>query len=205
MDRVKKIAVDFDDVLVCTFPILLPLLNNWFGRTFKLSDVRAYNLSELFGVDGADIADAYCEFDKRGVFSKLPVFYGAVKGLKALRKRGWETYVVTSRPEYMREQTQKYLDRYFDGLIRELYLAEHPSDLKSGDRLSKAEIVKNIGAGVLIDDCLQHILEAHQRGVLGLLFDYRRMYSWNKGNLPLEVKRVCSWEEIINQIPKGFI
>jgi hypothetical protein len=31
----------------------------------------------------------------------------------------------------MREQTQKYLDRYFDGLIRELYLAEHPSDLKS--------------------------------------------------------------------------
>lgn len=200
--RYKKIAVDCDDVLAYTFPILLFLLNKRFGKDFKISDVLAYNLADLFGVEGADIADAYMDFDKRGIFFQLPVFAGAVDGLRALKERGNEIHVVSSRPEYMRKHTSDYLKKYFDGLIKELHLAEHPSDLKSGEGLSKAEIVKDIKADVLVDDCLEHILEAYQVGAGGILFDYRGMYGWNKGDLPEGVKRVHGWREVVREIDR---
>ena len=106
-----------------------------------------------------------------------------------------ELHLITARPQSSEVITMAMLDNYLASCFQSVEHVGH-------DR-SKGEICAQIGADVLIDDNMKHLVSALEHGVPANGALHFGDYPWNKQeNLPDGVVKCLNWKQIMNEVTK---
>jgi broad-specificity NMP kinase/5'(3')-deoxyribonucleotidase len=184
------IAIDCDDVLVETAPLILDHYNKTYGTQLELKDMYSKDLN-VWGV--SDVATAIERVEgylKTDEYRNAPPLQEAIAATKHLAKH-YELHIVTGRTEFLAVATQAMLDQYFSGVFQSIEFTGFFGDKAR----SKADVCRDLGADLLIDDHLHHVKQVAESGIDVLLFGE---YPWNQTaeDLPGNVRRVSDWEAV---------
>lgn len=188
--KYHTIAIDCDDVIIETTPLVIAYYNETYGTSLRLEDMYTDNL-ERWGVSSDKEAisrvEAYLETPE---YQNLAPLREAVEIIKRLGER-YELHMITGRTNTLETATKAMLDNHFPKLFRSLEF----TGMFEGSPRSKADVCTQLGADLLIDDHLGHALPVAQCGVDVLLFGN---YPWNQtqAQLPPNIRRVQDWQEV---------
>ncbi|OGL37287.1 hypothetical protein A3B63_01695 [Candidatus Saccharibacteria bacterium RIFCSPLOWO2_01_FULL_49_22] len=188
-----KIAVDIDEVLVPHFQDLIDWYNRKYGTKLTLTDNHPTD-PEGWGTD--DISEAIRRvhgFFETPEFLGLKPFKEPFAVLKELSDR-YNLVVVTARDTVLEKITRDWLDEHFVDLFKEAHFTARFS--LEGKSQTKTSVCLSIGAEYLVDDALDHCIDAAEHGIKALLFGD---YPWNQASyLPPDVTRVKNWQEVLD-------
>jgi 5'(3')-deoxyribonucleotidase len=189
-----KIGIDLDEVLVDFLPALLKYHNATYGTSLTREDFFTYHYWDIWGGTVEEAIKKVCDFHQTPYFKDLKPIAGTQEAIKRL-KEGNELFIITSRQESIASATKAWIAEYFPDAFSDVFLTNQYS--LSGDKKTKKEYCELLGIEVLIEDQLKYGLEclAPERKIF--LLDC----PWNKAKeLPEGIKRVYSWQEIIESI-----
>ncbi|MEA1909825.1 MAG: hypothetical protein U9M89_02285 [Patescibacteria group bacterium] len=200
MQNRVKIAIDLDDVLSSFVAEFLKWYNIKLGTNYDFNDFKDYHWSNWMDVSDEEAIEAVHEFFRTNQFNDLPVSSGAKEWVENLSKQH-DLYLVTARQNVVQEKTHDWISRNFAGLFKGILFGNHyPIDGASG--LSKGEICKNIGCGVIVDDNPQHIEALVENNIKVIILDK----PWNKEIQETEnVKRAYSWGDATKYIESFLV
>lgn len=189
------VAVDIDDVLSSQNEAVMHFMNEHYGLGLTIEDYSIEGpyweyWNTVWKVDAAE-ADKRIEafYKAEGAMMQQPLDQ-VIEVLTELKKK-YDLVVITARHNDHTEITHRWLNQHFPGMFNDVHFV-HVWD--SSKKVSKAQICKEIGAGYLIDDNLEHCELALEAGVTPLLFGE---YGWNKKpHLPKGMRRFKDWQEI---------
>ena len=189
------IAVDIDDVLFPTNEEIRRYVNENFGANLSEEDhaqpgeYKGY-FERVWGVDHERAEHWYQSFIRSGALVEMQPIEGAIEVIAYLEKY-YELVVVSARHEDQVEMTHNWLLKHFPRVFRDVKFI---SGWYHGRKISKAEVCKEIGASYLIDDNVEHCIQAEKVGLKTLLFSE---YGWSKQNpQAVNLTRVNDWFEI---------
>ena len=194
MAKQQIIAVDIDDVLSRTVPRILAFGNERWGHSHTLEDFDE-QLQVMWQVDDAEAARRWQEYMDSGIINQYDVIPAAKEVLEKLGQT-YRLIAVTSRRSSLLDITREWLDSNYPGIIDEVIGAQiYGEGRPDAHTLTKAEVLKNIGANYLIDDQPKHCIGAAGVGVQAILFGG---YPWNsKIDLPERVTRCDDWPAVL--------
>ncbi|CAE6515248.1 unnamed protein product [Rhizoctonia solani] len=183
------IAVDMDDVLCRTNEMAATWHNSQYGTNLTIADFHYYHYWKNPGWGSPnETLNKVREFSKSEHFANTPPVEGAIEGAKALKNLGYRLEIVTARALRHQHGTEMWLAKYLPGVIDKVHYTgefEHnpnaaipPPPNSSGNpkKLTKADILKTIGAKALIDDSLPNALLCLEVAPVLLFGEYQ----WNK-------------------------
>ncbi len=185
------IGIDIDQVLASTIEVFVEYHNEKYKTSLKMSDLTNYFFNEMTGdtLDGLFLK--FDQFYASEYPDKILPLKGAVKSINDLiTKNEHRLCVITSRPLSVEILTRKWLEKNFGNNLQNLYFAV------LGTSRSKAEICKELGVKILIEDSLEFSEECRQYGTKVLLMDA----PWNQKILIDGITRVYSWVEVMVNI-----
>lgn len=186
------IAVDVDDVLVPHADHLIGFLNRTFSSTISLDRFFSFEeIVELAGGDEQALIQQTRRFLDSVQFTGIGPVAEAVDVLQKLKSR-YGLVIVTARPLVIEEMTRGWLEEHFPSTFDSAHFVNLDWDWGRGHRTSKMDVCSATGASVLIDDSSDHIAEAVESGMQGLLFGD---YPWN-AELPEGAVRVPDWKAV---------
>jgi 5'(3')-deoxyribonucleotidase len=193
------IAIDCDDVIVPTAPMIIEHYNKTYGTTIELKDFYSNDLRVWDTKDNTaakDRVDLYLESDE---YQNTKPF---VEAIEAIRKLGehHELHLVTGRADFLSVATEKMLSEHFPGLFASL---EFTNFFGKNPR-SKADVCAQLHADYLIEDHLHHAKVVAECGTKVLLFGE---YPWNQTDEPLHpnIQRAHDWAEVVRVLVKDNI
>ncbi len=195
MEKVSKkiIAVDIDEILAGFIDYFIEYHNLTYKTRVTRDKVFSFDLHEVFEVTKEEIMDRMVKFGQEGHNVRISLVPGAKNGIDALLKKGYELHLVTARPTVIKPETELWINKHFPDKFTDLHNAFNSNIHQEGSKKKKWEICKEIGASVLIEDHLENAIGCAENGIRVYLMDT----PWNQTeNLPPEVIRVKSWEEI---------
>lgn len=186
-----NVGVDLDEVLA---DIVTPLLNYYnckYGRNVTREQVFTYGLDKVWGCSREDSIKIIHDFYNTDEFKHLLKVPGSEEGVKRLASEN-ELFVITSRPKQVKLKTEKWIDQNFPNLFSGIYFTnEWSRNLR--EVIKKSDICLKLNVGVLIDDSLDYAQECASKGIDVVLLDC----PWNQSdNLPLQIRRAFSWDDI---------
>lgn len=122
---------------------------------------------------------------------EVPLLAGAAFAVKELMKT-YDVALVTARVEPLRAHTERWAKEHLGDGIK-VYMAGNKLE---GHAMSKGQMLKHIGATLLIDDSLEHCLSAEEEGVEAILFGE---YAWHQ-NVPDHIVRCKDWPSVLEHI-----
>lgn len=170
--------------------------NQKYGTTLTYDQLTRYDDWEiLYGNNKSTMTERAKEFYvslEHGLASPVA---GALEAITDLSK-DYSLHIVTSRPNHVKEVTMswilKHLPDTFTGFhFTNIYAAGGGSRVRS-----KAEVCREIGAGLLIDDALRHARDVAEAGIVAIIPDR----PWNQEETPNGTHRMHSWPEITTWI-----
>lgn len=193
----KVLGVDFDDVLFKCNEALADFHNATYGTSYSRSDVRTFNLADVWDCTPEEAQARVAEFVSTDFHRNAEAVFGAYDALKALGE-GYEIVIVTARDAAWRNTTLEWLEKNLIGLYREVHFTGQLPG-KTSSKIMKSHIAQEIGASVFIDDALHHADDVATLGIPVLLFDT----PWNQGETAPGITRVHSWSEILGILKGG--
>lgn len=188
----KKIGVDLDEVLAELFRGCIEIHGGklWdVDITFEES--LSYNLDEHFQVSRETVVNFFYKplFDRAFEKYILPVEW-AFEKLQHFHSLWYEIHVVTARRDIVREQTLRFLDTHYAGLIHDVHFANHFGD----NPVDKHDICLKIGVEMMVEDNIDYALGIAKSGILTYLIEK----PWNRERKEKHrlLKRISWWEEI---------
>jgi 5'(3')-deoxyribonucleotidase len=187
--KYRAIAIDCDDVVVETAQCIVDYYNKTYGTKLAFGDIYTKDLQRL---NVPDIATAigrmevYLESEDCRLLSPSGE---AIAVMKRLARR-YKLHIVTGRSSRIEAATRDMLQRHLPGILTSVTF----TNFFNHKVTHKADVCREIGADLLIDDHLPHVLPAAQAGIDTLLFG---SYPWNQTDqLPPNTRRVRSWREV---------
>lgn len=203
----RVIAVDLDEVLGEFVPQLLLYHNAHYATQLTLADFHSYNFMEVWGGTMDEAVNKVHHFFTTPYFTHMPPIPAAYDTLLALADR--HTYhIVTARQHSIEPHTRAWIAQHYPDLFTSLLFGNHYG--RTGAARSKADMCREVGASVLIDDSAEHARSVSGVVEWVVLFDREGKYGWNKGrpeyddHMPANVRRMHSWAEIrafLEQLP----
>ena len=127
-------------------------------------------------------------------FHEIETVPGAREALARLHSK-YRFVAVTAREEGIKDETIRWLDLHFPGIIDDHVFCNLAVD--HGVKRSKCDVCKEIGAVALIDDslpyCQQARAEIPDAAFKVILFG---RYAWNTGDVEPGIVRVADWSEL---------
>lgn len=191
-DKQIVLAVDIDDVLFDFIGYFFDWHNQRYGTALTPSDMMEGKLWEVWGGTKAQAAERVPAFFQETDHLGMAPIPGAQACLQKLSE-AYRLFVVSARDPATSKITHAWIDKYFPGLFHQtsLGIANPMSDQNS---MSKAEMCRQLGAQVLIEDQLVNAEVCAREGIRVLLFGN---YSWNQADiLPRGIQRVENWDQI---------
>jgi uncharacterized HAD superfamily protein len=187
------IAIDCDDVLVPTAPLILKHYEKTYGVRIELKDFYSKDLS-VWGVsDVATAIQRVNDYTKTEEFQNAEPFVEAMNALREL-SRHHELHLVTGRPDFLTAATTDMLARHFPGI----FASTEFTNFFGQKARSKADVCTKLKADFLIEDHLHHATVVSQCGINVLLFGD---YPWNQSEqLPSNIRRVHDWTEVVRTL-----
>ncbi|MDO8566174.1 MAG: hypothetical protein Q7S04_03255 [Candidatus Moranbacteria bacterium] len=190
----KIIGIDLDDVLLDFNPTLYAWHNATYGTSFEHKDVTSYFIEDIWKCTRAEavakIVDFYLTDEHKNA---LPVS-GAVQGIERLRKNH-SLILVTSKPDYLRPLTVKWLEKHFPAMFQSIHFTNHWLGDKN-KRRTKSELCRRLGIQVFVEDGPAHALDVAT--VCEQVFLFNR--PWNQMEVFPPIVRVSSWEDIVQKL-----
>jgi uncharacterized HAD superfamily protein len=190
----ELIAVDVDDVSLNFVPSFLRFYNAMYGTDFTKKDVICYDLWKVFNVTKEKMIQRMSLFHKSDYSDEIEPVQDAREALYILSQKKGNVFV-TSRPLEIKLKTDLSLSKNF----RNSYSGIFYSGDFNGQGKSKAEICKEIGASLIIEDCLKYALDCSAHGIPVFLINQ----PWNQdGDLSntLITRIKWGWSEILGRI-----
>jgi len=191
----KIIWVDLDEVLAEFIDYTL----DYYNYTIKwkiikkeyIRDYYLYNMSE-FNLNLEEAINLFrksMDFDK-DKFKVKPVVW-AYEKLKKYKNMWYSFKIITARDwDLFWEYTYKWIEKYYSSIFDDIVFANYFSKKEK----SKADICKEHGVYVMIEDNIDYALELVQNNIKTFLIEK----PWNKERLQINEKliKVKNWNEI---------
>lgn len=187
------IGVDLDDVLLDFFGAFRDFVNRTKGTSYTLESMTDFSVEKSWGWSKEDAHQAILDFyHSEAHRSAMPVS-GSVVALAELSKTN-TIHIITSKPDFLREETEHWIQTYFPGMVASIQFMNHYHG--DGKKRSKAETCKELGVQVFIDDSLEQARNVSAVGIPVFMPDA----PWNREEVGPLVTRVYSWAEIVQKI-----
>ncbi len=188
----RKIGIDVDEVLAELMKELNTFYNNSYRTNFKFEDYKSYKLEETWGVAKEKADKIVNDFFYSEYYKQVRPIPGSQRGVAFLSNKN-ELSIITSRPICLREDTYKWVNNHFPKIFSEFHFTGERVKNNKGTR--KADICRELGVDILIEDCLEKSIDCASNGTKIFLFDR----PWNQyNNLPKKITRISGWEEVID-------
>lgn len=198
MAKVKPtIAVDIDDVLAANAEAFVKFSNERWGTTLNPDDYSEH-WAEMWKIDYDEESKRRDVIIREKIFTKHEFFDEAKPALEILKKK-YRLVIVSSRGPRIRSETIEWINKSFPGVFDEIHFAKiwDATDVHTLEKLkiTKAEILKQIGANYLIDDQPKHCVAAAEAGVKSIIFGD---YMWNRDvKMTKNMVRAKNWQEVL--------
>jgi uncharacterized HAD superfamily protein len=189
------IGVDIDDVTCEFVGNYLKYHNKRFGTNFSFENTSKHLFWEDMGLTSSEIQPLFGDFHRECLpLENFPLFEGAKETISSLSENN-EIFFITSRPEKIMPETKKFLDKNFSHIKFKLI---HSGEIY-GKNKTKADICKDNGINVLIEDSASFCLECSKKGIKTFLFDQPWNRDFNESQFE-NITRVKNWEEISEKV-----
>lgn len=188
------IAIDVDDVLTDTSQSIVEYSNTHWGTNLTIEDYSE-NWHPMWGVDAVE--GKRREEETLQMMVQSEPFKGVAHVLEKLSK-SYTLVVTTSRSNSIANKTKQWLDQHYTNIFTDAHFA----GIWDGDNsrghtklnLTKASLLKEVGASYLIDDHPKHCFAAAELEIPAVLFGE---YPWNRDvELPEGVTRCLDWQAV---------
>lgn len=193
----KTIAIDIDDVLAANAEGFIKFSNRRWGTRLKPDDFTEH-WAKLWGIDHKEVERRRDVILKSKVHMTYRFFDEAKPVLKKLAKN-YRLVIVSSRSKQISKDTTDWIKENFGEIFSEIHYAKIWDDfdrpVTEKLKMTKAQILREIGADYLIDDQPKHCVAAAKAGIKALLFGD---YKWNRNfKLKQNMVRVKNWQEVL--------
>ncbi len=186
------IGLDFDSVLMDLYPALIGYHNTRFNTSYPYYSAINYRLEDLWGRNTEETDKIIVEFYNTDMHDKAKPMPGAQEAVRKLKQDNHKLFVVTSRPEFVREKTLAWIDRNFPNHFDRVYFTN--LYLGKSNVKTKAQACKELGVDVFVDDFVSYATNAAENGIRTFLLDA----PWNQAeNLHPNITRVRDWNHIL--------
>lgn len=185
----KIIGVDLDDVLLDFNTALCKWHNLTYNSSYKRADIFSFDLKDVWKCSQEETNKRIVEFyHSKFHTDSLPV-PGSIEAVNKLCQNN-DLVIITSKPEYLREQTDSWLKKYFADSFKSVHFTN--SFHRNGSKRAKADVCDKLGVSVYIEDSIENAkaVVAQDRQVLLL------NTPWNQAPIPDSLTRISSWDEI---------
>lgn len=195
MKNARVIGIDFDDVIVSTNEAMARWHNRVYGTSYKREDILSYDLAKVWNCTREEMATRIREFMHSAEHDSIAPIDFAVESLKLLIDR--ELHIITARRQEVQGVTLMLAERHIPFLLHNFNFPNSNTSKVVNDSFSKSAFCLELGIEVFIEDHLDYALGVAEVGIPVLLFDT----PWNQvEDLPVNVTRVFSWNEIIEKL-----
>lgn len=193
------IAVDLDDVLASSAQGFVDYSNKRWGTRLTVEDYNEH-WSEMWGIEHEETIERAHDIYASRVQRDFIHDREAALVLKDLAKR-YKLVITTSRHRQVQQDTLDWLEKHFPEVFSDVHFAgiwedwgQRKQTLDEAAKLTKADLLKKIGAAYIIDDHPKHCNGAAKVGVQALLFGD---YGWNRHvKLAKGIIRVKDWSAV---------
>jgi hypothetical protein len=190
-----KIGVDIDGVLIDFYSSFVNFYNKRYNGNLNIEDLTDHNFSKIFNISTEEAYNIVLEFYETKEFEDSLLIDKSKEAIEKLGKDN-EIFFITSRPEKIKERTQKKLKEIFPDLNFEVHHAKE----YVGDNKYKSEICVNNKIDLMIEDSVENVNKIAKKGIKCFLINR----PWNKNHEKFpEVICVDSWEEILEKLKNG--
>jgi len=184
-----SIGFDVDNTIAKMSKAFLLFHNGAYGTDIKFEDLKSHSLSKDIDITFEEELKRFEEFFASKYAREIEPVQGAQEAVKKLAK-DHKLYVITSRPEDLKEQTQEWVDRFFKDLFQKIFFTYKD--------YTKAEVCVKEKLDLMIDDHPLYCQECAEAGITVLIPDR----PWNKHVRHEKIIRVDEWKNIPNEIEK---
>ncbi len=193
-DKSKNIGFDLDDVLLNFSDILRDHMNEKYKKNVQRDEINTFQIEGHFGISSIEARETIDNFFFHDDHLKAIPIKGSQEAIERLSKSN-NLHIITAKPDMLEQITKEWLDKHFPNKFKAVYFANW--FIKNEKKRNKSEICLETGTDIFIDDSLDTAVDVSSVGIPVLLFDK----PWNqKVDLPDNVTRVYSWEEIEREV-----
>lgn len=185
----KKIGIDFDDILFDFNHKYCQFHNERYGTNLCFDDIYTYDLRAVWNIDMDEAIRRVHEFISSQMHDEVSPVSGSVKTIKQLSNI-YELHLITSREEKFQNKTLNWLNRHFPNIFNKIHFTNFFGENKI--KRMKSEVCIENGIKLMIEDAPVHATDLAEKGIEVLLLDK----PWNRVETHSSVKRVYDWKEI---------
>ncbi|KAL1924163.1 uncharacterized protein VTP21DRAFT_7198 [Calcarisporiella thermophila] len=199
--RPQVLALEIDKVLADTAGALMRFSTSAYGQlTFNVEDLSSPNYWERLGPTPDESLRFAREFFASKEFEKIEPMPGALEALRVLKARRFTLVIVTSRPQFIAEETRKFVDKYYPGAFDAIYFGNHYLSLQEQACFvtkSKPAICRDLNVRIFVDQAPSTITQAEGfsvisfdptgslRGIDGVAVSWREVLDGCRSRSPL--------------------
>lgn len=184
------IAVDLDDVLAMHAAAFVQFSNEQYGTNLQPHEYDDEWKYIWAGADHDEIVRRASEFhthEKTLAYAKI----AEAESVLAHLKKKFRLVIITARPKNLVDTTHEWLARHHAGVFDEVHFVPI---WEPDNKVTKADICRQIDATYLIDDSVKHCNLAAEGGITALLFgDY---VWWGRHEIDQRVVRASNWHQV---------
>lgn len=190
-----KIGVDLDAIVADMMTPLISFHNKNYGTNTKLSDHITFSIEKIWNCTEEEAIERCYKFFQSDFMNQIEPVFGAIEGINFLSRKH-ELHVITSRPDFIKDHTNEWIDKYFPKKFKSINNSNQFSK-KGGSMRKKSEICKELKVDLMIEDHLAYAYDCAALNIKILLMNT----PWNQTKkLPKNITRVYSWKEIVKNI-----
>jgi len=186
-----KIGIDIDEVVVEFVKGYIKILEKN-GISAEYNKTHSYNFWDCYPITREEAINFANELYDSEHFENMVLIEGAFGAINFLEKNN-EIFFITSRPLSIKQKTLDFVKKHFPNSKIEIVFS---GDFHKINGKTKAEICKELGISVLIEDNKDYALDCAKKGTKVFLMSK----PWNKNYESHEnLIKVTSWDEILEQ------
>lgn len=188
-----KIALDMDEVL-CS--LVEPVLCN---RNFplKYEQITNYNLREITDYTKEEAVKLFMDLileDFQKNHKILTPLQYTVETVRRLKEIADKIYVVTARPEILKDYTLSWFEKYFENLIDDVVFMNKTLDVKVWNKWDK---LKELWIDLFVDDNLENVIWAVDAWIEKVFLVDK---PWNQVKLDKSIIRIAALNEVLDYV-----
>lgn len=192
-----KIGIDLDDILGKTLSKLIEFLEKEKKITLSDKDFYYTDWKKALNMPKEKAIEILYEFLKSKYFENLETEKWAVESIKKLNKKH-TLFVITARQYFLKEITEKWINKNFSETFEKIFLCDNHYDFKSPKAIEKGDVCIENSISILIDDDPNHAIYALKKGIRVIMMEK----PWNISFTSEEIIKVKNWKEVLKAIKK---
>lgn len=189
-----RIGIDIDEVIADTLTAMIEFHNSVYETDLRRTDFGSYRFWETWGGTHEEAIQKVFDFFATDHFASISPVAGSLSALTILKERGHNLFAITGRHSELVEKTEQWVFHYFPEVFSEIHFVNTFSLTQPVRK--KSAVCKQLGVTLMIEDDIDHARDCAAQGIDTILLDY----PWNQGEVPTNVYRVSSWDDVIRLV-----